>query len=59
MKSVLDKVMGVNEAALLWDLKPGTIKNLCAAGKVSARKIDNRWILVKNQPNPARPKQNP
>jgi len=45
--------MGVNEAALLWSLKPGYIKNLCASGKVQARKIDNRWIILKDQPNPS------
>lgn len=48
-----DKVMGVNEAAKLWSLSPGTVKNLCAAGKVKSRKIDNRWIIDKNQPNPS------
>ena len=52
----LDNIMGVNEAAELWSLKPGTIKNLCAAGKVIARKIDNRWIIEKNQPNPSQQK---
>jgi hypothetical protein len=53
MSAILDKIMGVNEAAQLWSLKPGTIKNLCAAGKVVARKIDNRWIIDKTQPNPS------
>ena len=56
--SVLDNIMGVNEAAEKWKLKPGSIKNLCAAGKVLARKIDNRWILDKNQPNPSRKTSN-
>lgn len=51
--SVLDHIMGVNEASELWGLKPGTIKNLCAVGKVDARKIDNRWIIDKDQPNPS------
>lgn len=51
--SILDNIMGVNEAAKLWGLKPGYIKNLCAAGKVRAVKIDNRWIMDRNQPNPS------
>ncbi len=51
--SNLDDIMGVNEAANLWSLSPGYIKNLCAAGKVRAVKIDNRWIIDKNQPNPS------
>jgi len=44
--------MGVNEASEFWGLKPGYIKNLCASGKVLAVKIDNRWIIDKDQPNP-------
>lgn len=51
--SNLDSIMGVNEAAELWSLKPGYIKNLCASGKVLAVKIDNRWIIDKDQVNPA------
>jgi len=51
--STLDNIMGVNEAAQRWNLKPGYIKNLCAARKLKARKIDNRWIIDKNQPNPS------
>jgi len=51
--SVLSNIMGVNEAANLWGLKPGYIKNLCAAGKVIAVKIDNRWIIDKGQENPS------
>jgi hypothetical protein len=51
--SNLDGIMGVNEASRLWSLSPGYIKNLCASGKVLAKKIDNRWILDKNQPNPS------
>lgn len=54
MSSVLDQIMGVNESAQLWGLAPGYIKNLCATGKVIARKIDNRWIIDKNQSNPSR-----
>ena len=50
--SVLDRIMGVNEASEFWGLKPGYIKNLCASGKVLAVKIDNRWIIDKDQPNP-------
>jgi len=56
--SVLDNIMGVNEAAKLWALKPGYIKNLCSIGKVRARKIDNRWIIDKNQPNPSQKTSN-
>ena len=54
----LTHIMGVNEASELWGLSPGTIKNYCARGKVKAIKIDNRWILEKNQLNPAQPDHN-
>ncbi|MBC6975099.1 MULTISPECIES: helix-turn-helix domain-containing protein [Bacillus] len=53
----LDEVMGVEEAAEKWDMPPGTIKNLCAAGEVKAKKIGNRWIISKKQQSP-RPKSN-
>lgn len=55
MSSVLDNIMGVNEASELWGLSPGTIKNYCAEGRIKAKKIDNRWIIDKNQPNPSQP----
>ncbi|MNH44257.1 Helix-turn-helix domain protein [compost metagenome] len=51
----LDHIMGVNEAAELWGLSPGTIKNYCADGKVKAIKIGNQWVLDKNQPSPSQP----
>ena len=49
---ILDQVIGVDEASELWGLSPGYIKNLCAEGKVEARKIGKTWILSKNQENP-------
>ncbi|WP_163860373.1 MerR family transcriptional regulator [Paenibacillus elgii] len=51
--SPLDYVFGVEDAAEAWGLAPGHIENLCAAGKVKAKKIGEMWILDKNQPNPA------
>jgi excisionase family DNA binding protein len=47
-------VMGVEEAADLWNLSPGYIKNLCAEGKINAKKIGKTWVIDKNQPNPSR-----
>lgn len=51
----LEHIMGVNEAAELWGLSPGTIKNYCAEGRVKSVKIEGRWILDRNQPNPSQP----
>ena len=48
----LEHIIGINEAADLWGLSAGTIKNYCAEGRVKAVKIDNRWILNKDQPSP-------
>lgn len=50
--SVLDQVMGVHEAAELWNTDAGYVKNLCNAGKVRAKKIGKTWVLDVNQPNP-------
>ncbi len=44
--------MGVDDAAKLWHLSPGYIKNLCAEQKVLAVKIGKTWILDIGQPNP-------
>ncbi|OKP95410.1 helix-turn-helix domain-containing protein [Paenibacillus sp. P46E] len=51
-QNALNEVMGVEEAAELWGLSPGRIKNICAEGKIQARKIGKTWIITKNQPNP-------
>jgi excisionase family DNA binding protein len=49
---VLIQIMGVDEASKYWNLSPGYIKNLCAEGKIQARKIGKTWIISKNQENP-------
>jgi hypothetical protein len=51
----LEQIMGVNDASTLWGLTPGTIKNYCAQGRVKAVKIEGRWVIDKNQPNPHQP----
>lgn len=48
----LHNVIGVEEAAELWGLSAGTIKNYCAQGKIQSRKIGKTWVIDKNQPNP-------
>lgn len=42
---MLDKIIGVEEAAKILGLSPGTIKNKCAAGEIPAKKIGKTWIL--------------
>ncbi|KIL42103.1 hypothetical protein SD70_02670 [Gordoniibacillus kamchatkensis] len=47
-------IMGVEEAAKLWGLSPGYIKNLCAKRKIDAVKIGKTWIIRKGQSRPAK-----
>lgn len=50
---MLENIIGVEEASKLWGLSPGYIKNLCAQGKIKAKKIGNTWVIDKTQPNPS------
>ena len=54
MSDVLDKIMGTEEASLLWGLSEGYIKNLCAEGKIECKKIGKTWVIDKTQPNPSK-----
>ena len=47
--STLDQIMGVEEAAEAFGYSPGYIKNLCADGKLKAKKIGKTWIIEKEQ----------
>ncbi len=48
----MEHLIGVNEASELWGLSAGYIKNLCAEGKLRAKKIGQTWIIDQNQENP-------
>lgn len=54
----LDSIIGVNDAAELWGLSPGYVKNLCAKGEVKAKKVGNTWVIDKNQDNPSAKEDN-
>lgn len=45
----LNNVIGVEEAAEMLNLSAGYIKNLCAAGKIEAKKIGKTWIINKTK----------
>ncbi|PEV76353.1 helix-turn-helix domain-containing protein [Bacillus cereus] len=45
MGSNLYNVIGVNEAASILNVSPGHIKNMCAAGKIVAKKIGKTWVI--------------
>ncbi|WP_236018384.1 helix-turn-helix domain-containing protein [Alicyclobacillus suci] len=50
--NLLDNVLSAEEAAERWGLSPGYIKNLCARGKVKAKKLGKTWAIDGTQPNP-------
>lgn len=45
----LNSVIGVEEAAKILGLSPGTVKNKCAAGELPAKKIGKTWVLDKTK----------
>ena len=47
--SVLDKVIGVEEASRLLGLSAGTVKNMCASDKLPSKKIGNTWVIDKTK----------
>ncbi|MFI8680419.1 helix-turn-helix domain-containing protein [Bacillus thuringiensis] len=44
---MLENIIGVEEAADILGLSPGTVKNKCAAGELPAKKIGKTWVLDK------------
>ncbi|HDR3902516.1 MULTISPECIES: helix-turn-helix domain-containing protein [Bacillus] len=42
-------VIGVHEAASILNVSPGHIKNLCAQGKIVAKKIGKTWVIDKSR----------
>lgn len=49
MDSNLYNVIGVNETASLLNVSPGHVKNLCARGKIVAKKIGKTWVIDKSR----------
>lgn len=50
--SILDQIVGVQEAAEMWGLSPDHVKKLCRDGEVAAKKIGKTWVVMKGQDNP-------
>lgn len=44
---MLENIIGVEEAAEILELSPGTVKNMCAEGKLYSKKVGKTWILDK------------
>ncbi|KAB7640565.1 helix-turn-helix domain-containing protein [Bacillus paranthracis] len=49
MNTFLHDVIGVNEAASLLNVSSGHVKNLCAQGKIVAKKIGKTWVIDKSK----------
>ncbi|MDA1861188.1 helix-turn-helix domain-containing protein [Bacillus cereus group sp. BY122LC] len=49
MDSNLHNAIGVNEAASILNLSSGHVKNLCAQGKIVAKKIGKTWVIDKTK----------
>lgn len=45
MNSDLCNLIGVHEAASILNVSPGYVKNLCAEGKIVAKKIGKTWVI--------------
>ncbi|KXY84430.1 MULTISPECIES: helix-turn-helix domain-containing protein [Bacillus] len=43
----LENIIGVEEAAKILGCSAQTVKNMCAAGKLPAKKIERKWVLDK------------
>ncbi|MED3738697.1 helix-turn-helix domain-containing protein [Virgibacillus pantothenticus] len=50
-QDALNNMIGVEEAAEILNLSPGTVKNHCAEGKITAKKIGKTWIIDKRTLN--------
>ncbi|PFE03802.1 DNA-binding protein [Bacillus sp. AFS023182] len=49
MNTSFHNVIGVHEAASILKVSPGHIKNLCATGKIVAKKIGKTWVIDKSR----------
>lgn len=56
-QNFLDNAIGVEEAARILGIAPGTVKNKCAAGEITAKKIGMAWVIDKSKLNKSSPAQ--
>nr|WP_256941604.1 helix-turn-helix domain-containing protein [Bacillus thuringiensis] len=49
MNTFLHNVIGVNEAASILNVSHGYIKNLCARGKIVAKKVGKTWVIDRSR----------
>lgn len=49
MNSFFYNTIGVNDVAIILNVSPGHIKNLCAEGKIVAKKIGKTWVIDRSR----------
>ncbi|MGQ3545754.1 helix-turn-helix domain-containing protein [Bacillus cereus] len=49
MNTFFHNTIGVNDAAILLNVSPGHIKNMCAEGKIVAKKIGKTWVIDRSR----------
>ncbi|KXI60274.1 helix-turn-helix domain-containing protein [Bacillus cereus group sp. BfR-BA-00331] len=49
MHTFLHNTIGVKEAASILNVSSGHVKNLCAQGKIAAKKIGKTWVIDKSR----------
>lgn len=55
---MLDHIISVKEAAKLWNLSPDYIEVLCKEGSVLSKKVDDTWVIYRDQRIPTSQNQN-
>lgn len=50
---MLNHIIGIEEAAHQWDLNPTYVKQLCEERKIVSKKIDETWIIYRDQRHPS------
>ncbi|PFS62558.1 DNA-binding protein [Bacillus cereus] len=49
MNPFFKNTIGVNDAAIILNVSPSHIKNLCAEGKIVAKKIGKTWVIDRSR----------
>ncbi|MCI0766049.1 helix-turn-helix domain-containing protein [Bacillus sp. TL12] len=49
MNVFFENVIGIHEAARILGITSGHVKNLCADGKIVAKKIGRTWVIDRSR----------
>lgn len=49
VNTFLHNTISVKEAASILNVSPGHVKNLCAEGKIEAKKIGKTWVIDRSR----------